>query len=110
MCYSKNKNLPLLIPKFAKEDIKDNMSDDRDKPYMLISVYGRTILTERFYSFREAHDAMINEFCKYGKIPPIYVTEEEWECDEEFGYSKWEAYVCDGINHEDYDWLIVNLF
>ena len=87
-----------------------NKNENRNKQYMLISVYGREILTERFYSFREAHDAMIDEFCKYGEIDPIHTGEKEWESNEEAGYSEWEAYVNDGINHEDYDWLIVNLF
>lgn len=76
---------------------------------MLISVCGREILTEVFKSFEEAHAQMMDEFCRYGRIEPSDCTETESECDSEFGYCEWNAYVNDGINHEDYDWLIVKI-
>lgn len=76
--------------------------------YMLISVYDREILTEQFETYEEAHAQMMNEFCYYGEISMSDCTEEESECDDEFGYSRWNAYVTDGKGY-NYDWLIVAL-
>lgn len=77
--------------------------------YMLITVIEREILTEQFETFEEAHNQMMKEFCEAAMVDPADCTEEESECDEEFGYCKWNAYVSDGLNHNNFDWIIVEL-
>lgn len=80
-----------------------------DNRYMLITVIDREILTEQFDSYEEARKQMLSEFCYAADVDPEDCTELESECDGEFGYAEWNAYVSDGPNHEDYDWLIVSI-
>lgn len=78
------------------------------KQYMLISVFEREILTEKFDSFEEAHAQMMEEFFQYGELDPQEFTDEEYQSyDGEYGYGRWSAYVNDGVNSDNYDWLIV---
>ena len=79
------------------------------KPYLLITVADRAIMTERFKTFEEAHEQMLNELSDYGRIDKAYLSAKE-HGGEEFGYSAEMAYVNDGINHDNYDWRIIKLF
>lgn len=77
--------------------------------YMLITVIEREIFTEIFPTHREAREKMITEMKEYGAEIPNECSEKEYECDDEFGFSEWSAYLNDGNNHDNYDWLIVAL-
>lgn len=77
--------------------------------YMLITVAEREIMTEQFDTFNEARARMMKELCECGNIDPTDCTEEESECNSDFGYCKWNAYVNDGVNHGNYDWRIVKI-
>lgn len=76
--------------------------------YLLISVYGRNIFTEKFASLEDAQEAMHKEMIEQGKAPDDIFGFEEYD-DGECGLGKWSGYANDGLNHEDYDWLIVEL-
>lgn len=74
--------------------------------YMLISVCGREILTERFKTKKDAQDAMHREMVEQGRVPEDVFSENEFEdCD--YGFGEDSALDNDGFNHEDFDWLIV---
>lgn len=74
--------------------------------YMLISVCDREILTEIFDTKKEAQETMHEEMVKWGKVPEDIFRSEEYD-DGGYGFDEWSAYVNDGLNHNDYDWLIV---
>lgn len=78
--------------------------------YMLISVSEREILTERFSSLADAQHQMHTEMIEWGKVPEEvfrgYVKEYE---NTEYGFGKYCGWANNGINHADYDWLIVSL-
>lgn len=85
----------------------------KNQKYMLISVCDREILTEQFKSHEEAHDAMKNEFLDSLRCSPdedlmeaIYSGDYD---DGDMGFGEWSAYSNDGMNHANYDWLIVAL-
>lgn len=78
------------------------------KEYMLISVCDRDILTERFNTKEEAQESMHSEMIEWGKVPKEVFSEEEYD-DGDFGFGEYSAYVNDGANHANLDWLIVAL-
>lgn len=80
-----------------------------DKKYMLITVVNREVMTEQFDSFKKAHDTMLEELSIYGRIDKKFFTSEEVESPDNWGYCRWNAYVNNGVNHEDYDWSIIEL-
>lgn len=77
--------------------------------YLLITVVEREILVEQFKTYEAARAQMLKELYEFGRIDPADCTESETECDEEFGYGQWTAYVNNGVNHNNYDWRIVSL-
>ena len=77
--------------------------------YMLISVFGREILTERFESLADAQKTMHEEMVQNGKVPEeIFDGNDEYE-NYECGFGEFCAWANDGVNHDDCDWLIVQL-
>ena len=78
------------------------------KKYMLISVCDREIFTEQFDSLKEAQDMMHKEMIEQGKVPEEIFNEQEYD-DGNCGFGEYSAYVNDGANHADLDWLIVAL-
>lgn len=78
------------------------------KRFMLISVCDREILTELFDTVEEAREAMHREMVEQGKVPDDIFNNTEYE-DSDYGFGEWSAYANDGVNHADFDWLIVNL-
>lgn len=89
---------------FAQVDEHSNAK----KNYMLISVCDREILTEQFDTLQEAHETMHREMVELGRVPEHIFDNVEYE-DSDYGFGKWSAYANDGVNHADYDWLIVSL-
>lgn len=81
------------------------------KDYMLISVCDREILTEQFYRKSEAQETMHREMVEFGRVPEsIFNGRECYEDrDSQYGFGPNEAYANDGLNHFDWDWLIVQL-
>ena len=75
--------------------------------YMLISVCERDIMTEIFDSKEKAQTTMHEEMVKWGKVPEEIFQEEIEYDDGDCGFGEWSAYVNDGVNHDNYDWLIV---
>lgn len=78
-----------------------------DNRYMLISVCDREILTEIFKTKEEAQKAMHEEMINSGAPQEIFL-ENEYD-DGDVGFGEYEAYVSDGVNHANFDWLIVAL-
>lgn len=78
------------------------------KKYMLISVCDREILTEQFNTKKEAQEAMHREMIEQGMVPEDIFYEQEYD-DGSCGFGEDSAYVNDGVNHADLDWLIVAL-
>ena len=79
------------------------------KPYLLVTVAERDIMTERFDSFSEAHNQMLQELSDFGRVDDSLLVADEYD-NGEFGYSKDSAYANDGVNHDNYDWRIIKLF
>lgn len=79
-----------------------------DKKYMLISVCDREILTEQFDTKKEAQETMYREMIERGKVSEDIFSEKEYEGDN-CGFGEYCAWANDGINHADFDWLIVAL-
>lgn len=79
------------------------------KKYMLISVCNREILTEQFDTKEEAQETMHREMIEQGKVPEDVFSEGEEYDDGDCGFSEYSAYANDGVNHADFDWLIVAL-
>lgn len=83
--------------------------------FMLISVCDREILTERFQTMEDAQCKMHEEMVQWGKVPEeIFTYGYEGVgvmCDVaySYGFHKFGGYANDGMNHADYDWLIVEL-
>lgn len=78
------------------------------KKYMLISVCDREILTEQFDTKEEAQETMHREMIEQGKVPEDIFDNEEYE-DGDCGFGEYSAWANDGLNHSDFDWLIVAL-
>lgn len=78
------------------------------KKYMLISVCDREILTEQFDTKEEAQEAMHKEMIEQGTVPEGIFDTEEFE-DYDYGFGEDRAWVNDGNNYADCDWLIVAL-
>lgn len=78
------------------------------KKYMLISVCGREILTEQFDTKEEAFEQMKTEMIAQGRVPEEAFEEETYE-DSDFGFGPECGWANDGVNHEDFDWRIVNI-
>lgn len=78
------------------------------KKYMLISVYGREILTEQFDTHEEAFEQMKNEMITQGQVPEEIFEEKSYD-DYDCGFGLECGWANDGVNHEDYDWRIINL-
>lgn len=78
------------------------------KKYMLISVRDREILTEKFDTKEEAQETMHREMIEQGKVPEDIFDNEEYE-DGDCGFGEYSAWANDGLNHSDFDWLIVAL-
>lgn len=76
--------------------------------YILISVCDREILTEKFETLELAQETMHKEMIEQGKVPEEIFENDEYE-DCECGFGKYCAWANDGINHADFDWLIVAL-
>lgn len=76
--------------------------------YMLISVRGREILTEKFKTLELAQQTMHKEMIEQGKVPEEVFENDTYE-DCECGFGKYSAWANDGLNHADFDWLIVAL-
>lgn len=76
--------------------------------YMLISVRGREILTEKFKTLELAQQTMHKEMIEQGKVPEEVFENDTYE-DCECGFGKYSAWANDGLNHADFDWLIVSL-
>ena len=81
---------------------------DQNQGYMLISVREREILTEKFPSLKAAQKAMHEEMRIQGKISEEIFQEEEFD-DGSCGFCSYQGYVNDGLNHDNWDWLIVAL-
>ena len=79
-----------------------------EKKYMLISVCERDIMTERFDTLEEAQRAMRGEMVEWGEVSEDIFTDDHYD-DGDRGFSKMNAYVTDGANHNNLDWLIVCL-
>ena len=79
-----------------------------EKKYMLISVCERDIMTERFDTLEEAQRAMRGEMVEWGEVSKDIFTDDHYD-DGDCGFSKMNAYVTDGANHNNLDWLIVCL-
>ena len=79
-----------------------------EKKYMLISVCERDIMTERFDTLEEAQRAMKNEMVERGEVSKDIFTNNHYD-DGDCGFSEMNAYVNDGANHNNLDWLIVCL-
>ena len=78
--------------------------------FMLISVCDREILTERFQTMEDAQRKMHEEMVQWGKVPEeIFEYGEEYDVAYSYGFHKFGGYANDGMNHADYDWLIVEL-
>lgn len=78
------------------------------KKYMLISVCDREILTEQFDTKEEAQETMHREMIEQGRVPEDIFNNEEYEdCD--CGFGEYCAWANNGINHADFDWMIVAL-
>ena len=78
------------------------------KKYMLISVCDREILTEQFDTKEEAQETMHREMIEQGNVPEDIFDNEEYE-DSDCGFGEYSAWANEGINHADFDWLIVAL-
>ena len=78
------------------------------KRFMLISVCEREILTEMFDTVEEARETMHREMIEQGKVPDDIFDNIEYD-DSDCGFGEWSAYANDGVNHADFDWLIVDL-
>lgn len=78
------------------------------KRYMLISVFEREILTEVFDTKEEAQEAMHKEIMEQCEVPEDIFCEQEYD-DGGWGFGEYSAYVNDGVNHDNSDWLIVYL-
>ncbi|MDO5546884.1 MAG: hypothetical protein Q4F79_00135 [Eubacteriales bacterium] len=78
------------------------------KKYMLISVCDREIMTEQFDTKEEAQESMRKEMIEWGKVSEEIFSEQEYD-DGDCGFGEYSAYVNDGANHADLDWLIVAL-
>lgn len=76
--------------------------------YMLISVCDREIFTEQFDTIEKAQETMHKEMIEQGKVPKDIFLEEECE-ESDYGFDSYCAWANDGVNHADYDWLIVAL-
>ena len=83
-----------------------------DKRFMLISVCDREILTERFHTHSEALSKMHEEMVDWGNISSsgCDFSQKEYEVDGEFAYGEWGGYANNGTNHQNIDWLIVDLW
>ena len=85
------------------------------KPWMLIAVREREIMTEQFETYEDARETMLREL-KY-EFNRVY-NEEDWEVVirdypfvntfDDFGFDKWSAWsnIDDNWN---YDWAIVSV-
>lgn len=78
------------------------------KRYILISVCEREILTELFDTIEEAQETMHREMVEWGKVLPDVFVETEYDSPD-FGFGEYGAFVNNGCNHNNYDWLIVDL-
>lgn len=76
--------------------------------YMLISVCDREILTEKFETLELAQQTMHKEMIERGKVPEGIFKNDTYE-DGDCGFGKYSAWANDGLNHDDFDWLIVAL-
>lgn len=86
--------------------LKHNANNCR---YMLVTVIEREILTEIFDTYDDAYKTMLNELQQYGGIQGEHLNADEAEAPDSWGYCKWNAYLNDGSNHDNYDWLIVQI-
>ena len=79
--------------------------------YMLISTTtNREIMTEKFETKSEAYAQMIMEMRDWGRISDELLSPNNIGDDNgSFGYYEDGAYVNDGVNGMDYDWLIVEI-
>lgn len=74
--------------------------------HMLITVCEREITTEKFPSLLLAQEAMKKELIQEGKAPEdIAPGYDDGDC----GLGDYQAYANDGVNHNNYDWLIASL-
>ena len=76
--------------------------------YMLISACGREILTELFPTIEEAQGTMHQEMEDWGGVDSSVFTATELDGGD-FGFGPYGGYLNDRVNHEDYDWLIVQV-
>lgn len=74
--------------------------------YMLISVCDREILTEQFKTLDEARNQMYKEMVTEGRVPKNILYLNSYD-DGEYGFDEYCSYANDGVNHANYDWLIV---
>ena len=80
-----------------------------DKRFMLITAMSdRTILTEKFVALEDAQKAMHEEMLQMGQVPSSIFSLCSYD-DGECGFGGYSAYANDGLNHMDYDWLIVDM-
>lgn len=79
-----------------------------EKKYMLISVCERDIMVERFDTLEEARQAMRDEMIDWGNVSEEIFAEDHYE-DDDCAFNGMSAYVTDGANHNNLDWLIVCL-
>lgn len=80
--------------------------------YMLISVIEREILIELFETKKEAQEKMREEIVRLAGIDEdIVAANPEYLdlSDGEMGWSENCGFVTDGRNHDNYDWVIVDL-
>ncbi len=75
---------------------------------MLISVCGREILTELFPTIQDAQRTMHQEMEEWGGVDSSVFTATELDGGD-FGFGPYGGYLNDGANHDDYDWLIVQV-
>ena len=78
--------------------------------FLLISVCSREIFTECFETYNDAHKTMIDEVREAARVDLDEIDFDEAEYDDgDVGIGEWCAYVNDGINHDDFDWMIVDV-
>lgn len=77
--------------------------------FILITVEDREIFTERFASLKDAQAQMRTEMIQWGEVPEEIFEADKYDEGYDYGFSELGGWANDGINHNNYDWLIVEL-
>lgn len=108
--------VPKLISSISKlaeavEHLDESMPN-REGQFLLISVCDREIMTERFSTLTAAQTTMHEEMVQQGKVPADIFEGLEPDAEAfsgEWGFGPLTGYANDGVNHSDFDWLIIEL-